>query len=352
MIQSIEGNALPFVSAVDDIGLVVNFREDRVFLDETAVTLTGNDTSVSLFGFLIVTGSEPAFHFDGSGDFSLFSSNTLVEGTAVFLTGDHTGGTVSGLIQSEVLVDARSLSGGVDLAIGTRFPAQFLQGDVFLTDHDDELRVLDDSWYSGEINAGAGSDDIYGAQDDEEGDVIRGEDGNDRIWLFSGRDRASGGAGDDELYGGGSRDRLYGGAGQDEIFGGTGDDGLFGRSGNDVIYGDDGRDRLGGGGGDDSLFGGSDRDVLVGHAGNDTLSGGAGADRFVFRDDAGVWTDTISDFQHGVDAIRFENSVVESLDELTIMQVGDDVQIAYSDDFILVLDTDVGDFVTSDILFG
>ena len=50
------------------------------------------------------------------------------------------------------------------------------------------------------------------------------------------------------------------------------------------------------------LDGGDGNDVLHGGAGNDLLIGGAGADRFAFSGSNG--TDTIADFQHGLDAIE------------------------------------------------
>ena len=49
------------------------------------------------------------------------------------------------------------------------------------------------------------------------------------------------------------------------------------------------------------LDGGDGNDVLHGGSGNDLLIGGAGADRFAFSGSNG--TDTIADFQHGLDAI-------------------------------------------------
>ena len=50
------------------------------------------------------------------------------------------------------------------------------------------------------------------------------------------------------------------------------------------------------------LDGGDGNDVLHGGQGNDLLMGGAGSDRFEFSGLNG--TDTIADFQHGLDQIR------------------------------------------------
>ncbi len=63
-------------------------------------------------------------------------------------------------------------------------------------------------------------------------------------------------------------------------------------SGNDILLGNDAANRLDAGAGND---------ILTGGLGNDTLIGGAGNDLFVFANDGS--TDTINDFQTGVDKI-------------------------------------------------
>jgi len=80
-----------------------------------------------------------------------------------------------------------------------------------------------------------------------------------------------------------------------EAYGGKGDDKLWGGSGDDILKGDQGDDILSGGKGDDKLYGG---------AGHDTLTGGAGHDTF-YVDHSDTITDTIKDFQAGIDSIVF-----------------------------------------------
>ena len=58
---------------------------------------------------------------------------------------------------------------------------------------------------------------------------------------------------------------------------------------------------LNGQAGDDTLNGEGGNDTLIGGLGNDILIGGAGADTFIFNDGDG--TDTIVDFEAGVDSI-------------------------------------------------
>jgi serralysin len=209
------------------------------------------------------------------------------------------------------------------------------------------------------ISGGDGNDIIYGGQGN---DVIDGDAGIDYIAAGSGADTINGGADPDEIYGedgddtinGGltfSTDILVGGAGNDVIYGnsGLGDyDRLFGNAGNDTFYIDtpddlvfeqpgEGYDivyaningggfymydniedtillgntpfvqgnalanRLTGSATANTLLGGAGNDTLNGMAGNDVLWGEAGADTFVFS--LGAGTDTIGDFQRGVDRI-------------------------------------------------
>ena len=130
----------------------------------------------------------------------------------------------------------------------------------------------------------------------EEGNVLTGTDGDDRM---HGRD------GDDTIDGGLGNDFVGGGFGNDVLAGGDGDDLMNDGSGNDTMTGGDGADILRSTLGADNLDGGAGDDILVslGDAGepdpaqdpdarvtdpstdssDDVLTGGAGADTFVFR---------------------------------------------------------------------
>jgi len=203
----------------------------------------------------------------------------------------------------------------------------------------------------------------------------------------------NGGDGADVLIGSAGNDTLNGDAGDDVLIGGAGQDVLDGGTGNNILLqssvskpslassadstppgqyngttgGDhisvalaDGKLAVTGGassatvdntgalvinglGGDDVidaskltsptmqfiLNGGDGNDVLHGGAGDDVLSGGAGADRFAFSGSNG--TDTITDFQHGLDQILITGygSALASFSDLggQITQVGADVRI-------------------------
>ncbi|CZF78117.1 Poly(beta-D-mannuronate) C5 epimerase 7 [Grimontia celer] len=100
------------------------------------------------------------------------------------------------------------------------------------------------------------------------------------------------------------------------IVGGTSDDSLFGRAGNDILEGGDGDD------------------WLQGDEGYDTLTGGQGADTFVLSDarqtySSNVETDTITDFEIGIDKIAFNDYSYLSMnfDDFIITQQGDDTLI-------------------------
>jgi Ca2+-binding RTX toxin-like protein len=87
----------------------------------------------------------------------------------------------------------------------------------------------------------------------------------------------------------------------DRLKGGDGDDTISGLGGNDRLEGDKGADTIDGGAGDDTITGGQGADVLT---------GGDGADVFKINGPAHLVTDVdkITDFTHGVDHLRFDES--------------------------------------------
>ncbi|MDY7024574.1 MAG: glycerophosphodiester phosphodiesterase, partial [Cyanobacteriota bacterium] len=138
-----------------------------------------------------------------------------------------------------------------------------------------------------------------------------------------GDDEISGSEGDDVLRGDlDSRDpqgNIDGG--NDTISGGDGDDNIGGKSGDDQLFGDDGDDEIWGDDGDDLIRGGLGDDILTG----DDFSGGQGSDTFVLA--MGEGTDTITDFEVGIDAIALAEGLTFA--ELSIsgntIAVGDEV---------------------------
>jgi Ca2+-binding RTX toxin-like protein len=108
---------------------------------------------------------------------------------------------------------------------------------------------------------------LIGTQDP---DVLRGRNGNDKIYGSSNQDEIYGGRGGDRLYGQEDDDRLFGEEGNDQLYGGYDDDTLDGGIGNDELYGEQGSDTLLGGDGNDVIDGGIQADSMVGGIGNDT----------------------------------------------------------------------------------
>ena len=138
---------------------------------------------------------------------------------------------------------------------------------------------------------GLGAFDRDITQGSRDADTLAGGiDGDDFIF---------GSDGDDVLRGDLNRRSPQGdvAGGDDLLRGGAGNDRIGGKSGNDTLFGDDGNDAIWGDDGDDLLSGGLGNDTLTG----DDNSGGQGSDIFVLATGAG--TDTITDFEVGIDFI-------------------------------------------------
>jgi Ca2+-binding RTX toxin-like protein len=180
--------------------------------------------------------------------------------------------------------------------------------------------------FGNDILVGGGVVTPFTSLRDISGDVLYGNDGDDRLFGDNvlnplqldgspqgGNDKLYGGAGNDLLFGQAGADLVVGEHGNDQLTGGAGDDVLVGGVvfipaqtvapdyGNDLLKGEAGNDRLmgdnvnfmyqpasGGNGGGaisavptgskDTLRGGEGDDVLYGQEGNDLLSGGPGED--------------------------------------------------------------------------
>ena len=87
-------------------------------------------------------------------------------------------------------------------------------------------------------------------------------------------------------------------------------------------------DTLIGGGNNDSLNGGAGDDTIIGGQGRDTLYGGTGADTFFYRSGSdspgGAHTDSIMDFQTGVDRIDLTGARITARDSFGIATLNGD----------------------------
>ena len=135
--------------------------------------------------------------------------------------------------------------------------------------------------------------------------------------------------------------------------GGSAADNFVGNQLNNTLTGNQGADIFEGYAGNDTLVGNGGLDVLNGGQGNDTLSGGIGSsnqDTFLFRGTS-LGNDTITDWQNGVDYIRFENAAATSFSQLGFTQSGTSVNINVGGETITVLNATVSQFTASDFLF-
>ena len=171
-------------------------------------------------------------------------------------------------------------------------------------------------------------------------DTIIGNDANNNIYGGAGRDLLRGEDGQDELYGGNAKDTLNGGDGADYLHGGNRED---------RVYAGRGADTIKGGRHDDKLFGGSGDDVIFGDGGDDILSGDAGDDIFRFNNVSD--DDTILDFTVGEDIIAIRR-VADSIDDLTITDIGSDTLIEVAGISITLLDVDASSIGSADFDFG
>ena len=193
-----------------------------------------------------------------------------------------------------------------------------------------------------ELLGGAFNDRLDGRGGD---DTLKGFKGDDLLLGRNGADTLLGGTGSDVLKGGAGGDQLKGQGGGDSLFGGGGSDTLLGGNGNDTLSGGNGHDTLLGGNGADTLAGGAGRDLVEGQKGNDVLEGGGGRDTFAFN--RGDGSDTITDFELGIDHIQIGRGA-SRLGQLDFEQVGDDVLVSFRNVEIMVENTAVDDLAVSD----
>ena len=202
-------------------------------------------------------------------------------------------------------VDQLDGGSGNDLLIIDSNDTMFVGGKgkdtLVFNDESDFNYDLDEGGFEN-ADLGSGNDTVFG---DHTKNIIKGFNGDDKLYGEDGNDSLLGGNGDDILFGGNGDDRLLGENGDDQLFGGDQNDQLKGQNGNDTIYGERGDDRLVGGDGIDTLFGGEGKDFLVGGRGNDFLTGGSQSDIFHF--DRGGSFDVIEDFQDNIDTLQLDN---------------------------------------------
>ena len=249
----------------------------------------------------------------GAGDDQVFAHAD--SGASVFggsgndqLTGSSAGDSFSGEAGNDIITGGR----GQDFLSG---------GDGNDTISSDRPIGFDGNIDFDDIRAGAGNDVIFAGY----GDMVDGGEGFDTLNLsYVGAPQGITGdtkvlfAGEPLFRGGGTvqnierfdaialtnfNDVMVIGDQADPAtaYGYGGDDHLIGQENRVVMHGGDGNDLLVGSTANDELYGDRGNDILIGGPGTDLLFGGDGNDRFLFNQTGA--TDTIGDFQTGVDKI-------------------------------------------------
>ncbi|MEM9002166.1 MAG: Ig-like domain-containing protein [Cyanobacteria bacterium P01_F01_bin.86] len=329
------------VSVTDGVpstgGPVVGLEVDKTEVDEgepLTITITAD-------GDIPTTGLEVFIDSDVIGAVGDFITTDEVGNPLVTTTG------ITSLIPNE---DASGFIATLDSSVAT------ISFDVFSDGPGEGPETFTFNVLDGEIyDVNAGADEVTITIDDtddgltpdivgtDEGEVLVGSEIDNFIQALGGADTVAGGLGVDIIEGGNGDDVLRGDlnerdpqdevtGGDDIIFGGEGNDRIGGKAGNDILSGDEGDDQIWGDDGDDILMGVTGNDILVGDNGSD----GSGSDIFVFGNGDG--TDTIVDFEVGIDFIGLVEGELTFAD-LTLIQDGNDtlLGVASSGETLAVL---------------
>jgi Ca2+-binding RTX toxin-like protein len=342
---------------------------DQVYGAEGADSLSGGDGLDKLYGEVgadtlngddgndILIGGEGADVLNGGAGRDTVSYETMTHGIIMNLfVGSHSDDAAGDTFDS---VEVFWLTGFNDMFTGSA--------------GDDEVRGNDGL---DTLNGQDGSDRLRG---EDGADTLNGDGGDDFLWGDAGADTLNGGAGTDyacytysrtgltidlatgvntgeaagDTYVSVERFQLTNQSTQADFFVGTsGDDWVAGYKGVDTIDGGDGNDTINGGGQNDILNGGAGDDRIVGDTGNDLMTGGTGMDWF--RAIAfGFGHDTVTDFENGVDKLRFTGMAgVDDFSDFVVTTNGDGWAVVTLSDGssitltgMLASDVDASDFL-------
>lgn len=161
---------------------------------------------------------------------------------------------------------------------------------------------------------------------------------------------------DDMLFGTIDDDMFIGGVGADIVIGGEGSDTLSYRTAASGVEArlDYNIDGTGDAKGDwafdiENLEGSAHDDRLTGDGFDNTLTGGKGADVFAFE--YGWGSDTVTDFEKGVDRLDLSATAVSRFDDLFIFELGPDAIVSDTNSNMLVIRGMAGQIDAGDFLF-
>ena len=275
-------------------GTAAGERINGTFRREIINALGGNDVLISSLG---------ADQIDGGDGSDILTYETSSEAINITINGTvGTGGDAAGdtLVNIEAVIGSsfNDIITANDLgnSLYGRTGNDILTGGASLDAIYGE--VGDDTLVGGGgddyLNGGAGADILRGGLGQDWADYALATAAVTVDLLFTANNR--GDAFGDTYE---SIERVYGTAFNDTISGGNDGDILRGDLGNDIIYGRDGSDSVEGGSGSDTLYGDGGNDLVYGHDDNDILSGGAGTDYV----DGGTGDDLIHTLVVGEDTI-------------------------------------------------
>jgi Ca2+-binding RTX toxin-like protein len=145
----------------------------------------------------------------------------------------------------------------------------------------------------------------------------------------------------------------------DGITGSANADTIYGRHSTDIngnnlhgllIKGEGGNDIIFGSTVSDTIEGGTGNDQLHGLGGNDFLTGDDGNDIFIFGNDDGL--DFVNDFQDGLDRLSFVGTTASEFSDLSIVDVGSDVEISIDSTTVTLLGVSSAALSDLDFLFA
>ncbi len=311
----------------------VDFTTGTITSVETLIGSTGNDTvtlsGAQLNGFTSINlgdGTADTINLTSTSTGLNSLSNTALQGVeAISAAGAATGVTINVSNQTEGFTitgssGANSITGGSgnDTIIGA-------QSDTLLSGGGgaDTLQIganftsTSDGQITGIENVTLTTAATLSLANQTEAFTITGSSGADTITGGSGDDSMSAGGGNDTIIGDQNDYVIDGGSGTDTLqvganFSSTSDGQITGIE-NVTITGLTGRVvdlsnqtegfKIIGSSGVDTIVGGGGADTINAGGGNDTLTGNGGADQFRLATNTG--TDTITDFQAGIDKIGF-----------------------------------------------
>ena len=98
----------------------------------------------------------------------------------------------------------------------------------------------------------------------------------------------------------------------------------------------------------ENAIGGSANDTIIGNTANNTLTGGGGSDRFVFA--TGGNSDTVNDFQDGLDLLQFNGGL--SLNDLTVTNSDIGALVQFGSDSVVLVGVNASQVTNSDFVFA